>query len=128
MPTIDLTDAEHAALVALIRRALEEDRLHAPRASTRRTRPWRSSIPQRRTALRRPLTPQKRQASPRPPGSPKPPKAAHGPPEALHARRPNAAHGGNAAREAISAFSLNVRMKLSGAMDGRTDDQTRYAG
>jgi hypothetical protein len=26
MPTIDLTDAEHAALVALIRRAIEEDR------------------------------------------------------------------------------------------------------
>jgi hypothetical protein len=29
MPTIDLTDAEHAALVALIKRAIEEDRFPA---------------------------------------------------------------------------------------------------
>ena len=32
MPTVDLTDAEHAALTALIRRAIEEDRFpNAPR-------------------------------------------------------------------------------------------------
>ena len=32
MPTIDLTDAEHAAVTALIRRAIEEDRFpRAPR-------------------------------------------------------------------------------------------------
>jgi hypothetical protein len=31
MPTIDLTDAEHAAAAAAIRRAIEEDRVpHAP--------------------------------------------------------------------------------------------------
>jgi hypothetical protein len=40
----------------------------------------------------------------------------------------SAAHGGNAAREAIRAFSLNVRMKPTGAMDGRIGDQTGYAG
>jgi hypothetical protein len=38
MPTIDLTDAEHAALVALIRRAIEEDRFpRAPRLDPLRT-------------------------------------------------------------------------------------------
>ena len=32
MPTIDLTDDEHAAVTAAIRRAIEEDRFpHAPR-------------------------------------------------------------------------------------------------
>jgi hypothetical protein len=32
MPTIDLTDAEHAAVTATIRRAIEEDKFpHAPR-------------------------------------------------------------------------------------------------
>jgi hypothetical protein len=40
MPTIDLTDAEHAALVALIRRAIEEDRF--PRAP--RLDPLRSAL------------------------------------------------------------------------------------
>jgi hypothetical protein len=40
----------------------------------------------------------------------------------------SAAHGGNAAREAIRAFSVNVRMKPTGAMDGRIGDQTGYAG
>jgi hypothetical protein len=45
MPTIDLTDAEHAALVALIRRAIEEARAHA---STRCAPPWRSSTRLRR--------------------------------------------------------------------------------
>ena len=44
MPTIDLTDAQHAAVTALIKRALEDDKFpRAPRASTR----WRSSILQR---------------------------------------------------------------------------------
>jgi hypothetical protein len=33
MPTIDLTDAEHAAATAAIRRAIEEDRFPAPRAA-----------------------------------------------------------------------------------------------
>jgi len=32
MPTIDLTDAEHAAVTAAVRRAIETDRFpHAPR-------------------------------------------------------------------------------------------------
>jgi hypothetical protein len=57
MPTIDLTDAEHAALVALIRRAIEEDRF--PRAP--RLDPLRSALvkldPAAAAALRRPLTP-----------------------------------------------------------------------
>jgi hypothetical protein len=40
MPTIDLTDAEHSALVALIRRAVEEDPF--PRAP--RLDPLRSAL------------------------------------------------------------------------------------
>jgi hypothetical protein len=36
MPTIDLTDAEHAAMVALIKRAIEEDHFpSAPRLDPR---------------------------------------------------------------------------------------------
>ena len=36
MPTIDLTDDEHAAVTAAIRRAIEEDRFpHAPRLDPR---------------------------------------------------------------------------------------------
>jgi hypothetical protein len=57
MPTIDITDAEHAALVALIRRAIEEDKF--PRAP--RLDPLRSAMakldPAAAAALRRPLTP-----------------------------------------------------------------------
>jgi hypothetical protein len=53
MPTIDLTDAEHTALVALIRRAIEEDRF--PRAP--RLDPLRSALakldPAAAAALRR---------------------------------------------------------------------------
>jgi hypothetical protein len=75
MPTIDLTDAEHAALVTLIRRAIEEDRF--PRAP--RLDPLRTALakldPAAAAALRRPLTP--KSAKP----GPQPPKAAHGAPE-----------------------------------------------
>jgi hypothetical protein len=40
MPTVDLTDAEHAALLALIRRTIEEDRFpRAPRLDPLRTSP-----------------------------------------------------------------------------------------
>jgi hypothetical protein len=52
LPTIDFTDTEHAALVALIRRAIEEDRFPRARASTRCVRPWRSSTRQRRRRSR----------------------------------------------------------------------------
>ena len=54
MPTVDLTDAEHAALTALIRRAIEED--HFPNAP--RLDPLRSALvkldPAAAAALRRP--------------------------------------------------------------------------
>lgn len=40
MPTIDLTDDEHAAVIAAVRRALDEDKFpHAPRL-----RPLRSAL------------------------------------------------------------------------------------
>jgi hypothetical protein len=59
LPTIDLTDAEHAAVTALIRRAIEEDRF--PRAP--RLDPLRSALakldPAAAAALRRPLTTKK---------------------------------------------------------------------
>jgi hypothetical protein len=41
MPTIDLTDAEHAAITALISRAIDSP---MPRALTRCARRWPSSI------------------------------------------------------------------------------------
>ena len=41
MPTIDLTDDEHAAVTSAIRRAIEQDR-PAPRASTPCAQPWRT--------------------------------------------------------------------------------------
>jgi hypothetical protein len=54
MPTIDLTDEEHAALTALIPRAIEEDKFpRAPRLDPYARR-WRSSI-RSAAALRRPL-------------------------------------------------------------------------
>jgi hypothetical protein len=63
MPTIDLTDAEHAALTALIKRAIEQD--HFPNAP--RLDPLRSALekldPATAAQLRRPLTPE----SPPPP-------------------------------------------------------------
>jgi hypothetical protein len=43
MPTIDLTDAELAAVTAAIRRLVDEDNF--PRASTRCALRWRSSTP-----------------------------------------------------------------------------------
>jgi hypothetical protein len=67
MPTIDLTDAEHAALVALIRRAIEKDRF--PRAP--RLDPLRSALakldPAAAAALRRPLTPKSAKTAPQTP-------------------------------------------------------------
>jgi hypothetical protein len=64
MSTIDLTNAEHAALVALIRRAIEEDRF--PRAP--RLDPLRSALakldPAGAVALRRPLTPRSTKRAP----------------------------------------------------------------
>jgi hypothetical protein len=67
MPTIDLTDAEHAALVALIRRAIEEDRF--PRSP--RLDPLRSALakldPAVAASLRRPADAQTTQ---RPPTAP----------------------------------------------------------
>jgi hypothetical protein len=71
MPTIDFTDAEHAALVALIRRAIEEDRF--PRAP--RLDPLRSALakldPAAAAALRRPLTPKSAKPGIRKPATPK---------------------------------------------------------
>ena len=56
MPTIDLTDDEHAAVTALIRRVIEEDKF--PRAP--RLDPLHSALakldPAAAAALRRPLT------------------------------------------------------------------------
>jgi hypothetical protein len=43
MPTINLTDAELAAITAAIRRLIDEDRFPHARASTRCARRWRSS-------------------------------------------------------------------------------------
>jgi hypothetical protein len=44
MPTVDLSDAELAAVTALIRRAIEEDHFPSPDASTCCAQPWQSSI------------------------------------------------------------------------------------
>jgi hypothetical protein len=44
LPTIDLTDAEHAAVTTLIRHAIEQDRFPRARASTRRAPRSLSSI------------------------------------------------------------------------------------
>jgi hypothetical protein len=77
MPTIDLTDAELAALVALLRSAIEEDRF--PRAL--RLEPLRSALAKldlAAAALQPPLAAKKPTL---PFHSPEPPKAAHAPPE-----------------------------------------------
>ena len=76
MPTIDLTDAEHAEVTALIRRAIEED--HFPLA--RRLDLLRSALakldPAAAAGLRRPLTPKNAKPVPE---QPKPrPRAAQG--------------------------------------------------
>jgi hypothetical protein len=71
MPTIDLTDAEHTALVALIKRAIEDDRF--PRAP--RLDPLRSALakldPAAAAALRRPLTPESAKPGIQKPATPK---------------------------------------------------------
>jgi hypothetical protein len=57
MPTIDFTDAEHAAITALIKRAIEEDRFpRAPRLDPPRTALSKLD-PAVAASLRRPLTP-----------------------------------------------------------------------
>ena len=74
LPTTDLTDAEHAEVTALIRRAIEED--HFPLA--RRLDLLRSALAKldpAAAALRRPLT--AKNAKPAP-SSPTPPKTVHG--------------------------------------------------
>jgi hypothetical protein len=64
MPTIDLTDAEHAEVTALIRRAIEED--HFPRAP--RLDPLSSALakldPAAAAALQLPLTPKNAKPAP----------------------------------------------------------------
>jgi hypothetical protein len=47
MRTINLTDDEYAAVTAAIRRAIEDDRFLAPRASIRCARRWQSSMRRR---------------------------------------------------------------------------------
>jgi len=100
MPTIDLTDAEHATVIAAIRRAIEKDRF--PR--TPRLDSLRSALakldPAAAAALRRPLTPKR----PTPPK--RPPTGLLGP---TMPNGQNAAHGGDASREAMRASGLNVR-------------------
>jgi hypothetical protein len=44
MPTIDLTDDEYAAVTAMIRHLIEQDKFPHARASIRCARRWRSSI------------------------------------------------------------------------------------
>jgi hypothetical protein len=82
MPTVDLTDEELAGLTAVLRRTIENDRFPlAPR------------LEPLRSALAKPA------AAPAS-GSPKPPKAAHEPPEAevppiLSSETPDAEWGGS---------------------------------
>ena len=47
MPTINLTDDEYAAVTAVIRRAIEDDRFPRARASIRCARRWQSSMRRR---------------------------------------------------------------------------------
>jgi hypothetical protein len=79
MPTIDLTDAEHAAITALIRRAIEDDKFPlAPHVDTLRSA-FVKLDPAVAATLRRP--PAAESAKPAPHNSPEPPKAGHGAPE-----------------------------------------------
>jgi hypothetical protein len=94
MLTVGLTDAEHTALAALIKRAIEQDRFpNAPRLD-----PLRSALakldPAAAAALRRPLAAKK--AEPGVPG-PKPPK---GRPRASYIRRADGANGRSGRRPA----------------------------
>ena len=71
MPTIDLTDAEHAAVTALIRRAIEQDKFPlAPRLD-----PLRSALakldPAAAAAHRRPPTPKNARPGIQKPTTPK---------------------------------------------------------
>ena len=76
MPTIDLTDAEHAAITALIRRAIEDDKFPlAPHVDTLRSA-FVKLDPAVAATLRRP--PAAESAKPAPP---EPPKADQGAPE-----------------------------------------------
>jgi hypothetical protein len=69
VPTIDLTDAEHAEVTALIKRAIEED--HFPLA--RRLDLLRSALAKLdpAAALRRPLTAKNAKPTPQQPTTPK---------------------------------------------------------
>jgi hypothetical protein len=71
MPTVDLSDAGHAALVALVRCAIEQDKF--PRSP--RLDPLRSALakldPAAAAALRRPLTPKSAKPAPSEPATPK---------------------------------------------------------
>jgi hypothetical protein len=71
MPTIDLTNDEHAPVTAAIRRAIEDDRF--PRAP--RLDPLRSALakldPAAAAALRKPLTAKNDEPAPKPPKTPK---------------------------------------------------------
>jgi hypothetical protein len=65
MPTIGLTDDEHAAVTALLRRALEQDRFsRAPRLDPLRSALAKLDPAAADDALRRPLAAKKRQAAP----------------------------------------------------------------
>jgi hypothetical protein len=71
MPTIDLTDAEHAAVTTAIKRSIEEDRFPgAPRLD-----PLRSAMakldPAAAAQLRRPLTPKSAKPPVQQPRTPK---------------------------------------------------------
>ena len=79
MPTIDLTDAEHAAVTASRRTGSLAPRLDPPRSALAKLDPAAAA------PLRRPLTPES--AKPGGARSPHPPKAVHAPPEAACVRR-----------------------------------------
>jgi hypothetical protein len=71
MPTIDLTDAEHAAVTAAIKRAIEEDRYpRAPRVDTLRSALAKLD-PAAATALRRPPAGEDGKPGPQQSGTPK---------------------------------------------------------
>ena len=94
MATIDLTDVEHTALAALIRRAIEDDRF-PPRPSIRCAPPCKLDPA---AGLGRPLTPK----SPKP-QSPHSPKAAHEAPEGK----------GRIARSFVLGLRADDRLPLS---------------